>query len=284
MSRSDTALPIVLVPVGTDEDALDACLAALEAGTPAGTRVWLADDAQAGPRGLAIIQRWMATTRLQAAHTRRTAAIGEARHLDEALRACGGEDVAVLASDARPAPGWLARLAACLAADAGIATATPWCNAGEVAAWPRIGEIVPVSQPLPVLAEACAALPAVVPVLPAAVSHAVVLRGSARVQAGGLDAASYRSWAAALTDLSLRMAGFGGRSVLCPATFVVREVESATREGDMDALAARWPAWHARIADSLMHDPLRALREQLAAHLVRLQHLPPQPDLFAGAS
>ncbi|RZA11446.1 MAG: glycosyltransferase, partial [Lysobacteraceae bacterium] len=29
-------LPIVLVPVGTDEDALDACLAALDAATPAG--------------------------------------------------------------------------------------------------------------------------------------------------------------------------------------------------------------------------------------------------------
>ena len=44
------SLPVVIVPLGTDEDALDACLAALDAGTPAGTRVWLADDAQAGPR------------------------------------------------------------------------------------------------------------------------------------------------------------------------------------------------------------------------------------------
>ena len=48
-------LPVVLVPVGVDEDALDACLGALEAATPAGTRVWLADDAQAGPRATAII-------------------------------------------------------------------------------------------------------------------------------------------------------------------------------------------------------------------------------------
>ncbi|HEY1068955.1 MAG TPA: glycosyltransferase, partial [Thermomonas sp.] len=60
MSRSDPALPIVLVPVGTDEDALDACLAALDAGTPAGTRVWLADNAQAGPRGVALIEGWLA--------------------------------------------------------------------------------------------------------------------------------------------------------------------------------------------------------------------------------
>ena len=84
MSPAGASLPIVLVPVGTDEDALDACLAALDAGTPAGTRVWLADDAQAGPRAGAIIERWLASTRLQAAHTRRAAPIGEAAHIDQA--------------------------------------------------------------------------------------------------------------------------------------------------------------------------------------------------------
>ena len=78
-------LPVVLVPVGVDDDALDACLAALDAGTPAGTRVWLADDAQAGPRGLAIIERWLARTALQADYTRRPRPIGEAAHLDDML-------------------------------------------------------------------------------------------------------------------------------------------------------------------------------------------------------
>ena len=38
MSLAGAPLPIVLVPVGTDEDALDACLAALDASTPAGTQ------------------------------------------------------------------------------------------------------------------------------------------------------------------------------------------------------------------------------------------------------
>ena len=49
--RAADGLPVVLLPVGVDDDALDACLGALDAGTPAGSRVWLADDAQAGPRG-----------------------------------------------------------------------------------------------------------------------------------------------------------------------------------------------------------------------------------------
>lgn len=285
MSRPGAALPIVLVPVGTDEEALDACLAALEAATPAGTRVWLADDAQAGPRGLAIIQRWLAQTRLQAAHTRRSAPLGEAAHVAQALQACGEDDVAVLASDARPAPGWLERLAQCLADDPGIATATPWCNAGEVAAWPRIGEIVPLALAPARLAQACAQLAgAACPTLPSAVSHAVLLRGRARVAAGSVDGESYRAWPAALADLSLRLAGLGGRSVLCPGAFVLREREGEPHPGDGDLLAARWPAWHADIARCLMQDPLHALRAQLHAALAQLEHGSPQPDLFAGGT
>lgn len=281
MSQAGAALPIVLVPVGTDEDALDACLAALEAATPAGTRVWLADDAQAGPRGLAIIQRWLTQTRLQAAHTRRKAAVGEAAHVADALRVCGEADVVVLASDAQPTPGWLEHLADCLAQDPAIVTATPWCNAGEVAAWPRIGEIVSLQIPPARLAQACATLTGPCPTLPAAVSHAVLLRGRARVAAGGVDGESYRGWPAALADLSLRLAGLGGRNVLCPTAFVLREREGAPHPGDGDLLAARWPTWHASIAHCLMQDPLHALRARLHTALVELEKASPQPDLFA---
>ena len=276
-------LPIVLVPVGVDEDALDACLAALDAGTPAGTRVWLADDAQAGPRGSAIIEAWLKKTPLQAAHTRRASSIGEAAHLDEALRACGDGDVAILASDARPAHGWLQQLSACLARDAAIATATPWSNAGEAASWPRVGEIVGVDEEPSRLARACAQLPAQHPELPAAVGHAVLIRGNARLRAGGLDPSSYRSWHAALIDLSLRLSGLGWRNALCETAFVLRDVEGVPFDGDMDRLSVRWPAWHARLAQFLMVDPLHALRAQLGTQLADLDSGSPQADLFTSA-
>ena len=284
MSLAGASLPIVLVPVGTDEDALDACLAALDASTPAGTRVWLADDARAGPRGNAIIQRWLAQTPLQAAHTRRALPIGEAAHLDEALRACGDADVAILAGDARPTHGWLERLQDCLARDPLIATATPWSNAGEAAAWPRIGEIVAVDIAPSRLARACVQFDDAPPSLPSAVTHAVLIRGAARVRAGGLDPASYRSWYAALIDLSLRMTGLGWRNALCPTAFVLRDAEGLPTDGDMDTLSVRWPAWHAQLAHFLMGDPLRLMRERLGETLARDQGVPPQPDLFAGAS
>jgi hypothetical protein len=274
-------LPVVVLPVGVDDDALDACLAALDAGTPAGTRVWLADDAQAGPRGLAIIERWLARTALQADLTRRPRAIGEVRHLDGVLQACGEADVVVLAPDARPTPGWLTQLAACFARDPAIATATPWSNAGETAAWPRIGEVAPLPDDPERLARACAALPPLHPELPSALGHAVALRGRARQRAGGLDPASYGSWYAALVDLSLRMSGLGWRNVLCETSFVARVAEGAPADGDLEALAVRWPAWHARLAQFLMDDPLHALRTQLAAQHAAIAPLQPQRDLFA---
>ena len=274
------ALPVVVLPVGVDDDALDACLGAIEAGTPPGTRVWLADDARAGPRAHAIIQAWLARTSMQAHYTRRQRMVGDVAHLDEALAACGDADVVVLAPDAQPTPGWLTQLAACFARDAAIGTATPWSNAGETAAWPRIGELAPVPADLERIARACAAMPPLHPELPAAVGHAVALRGSARKRAGGLDAASYGSWHAALVDLSLRLSGLGWRNALCETAYVARGGEGLPFEGDMDALAARWPAWHARLANFLMGDPMRALREDLQATLATIGPPAPQRELF----
>jgi len=273
-------LPIVLLPVGVDDDALDACLAALDAGTPAGTRVWLADDAQSGPRGYAIIERWIGRSPLRADYTRRARSIGQVAHLDEMLRACGDADVIVLAPDAIPAPGWAVQLAACFSRDAAIATATPWCNAGETTAWPRCGEVAPIPGDPPRIARAAATMPPKHPELPAAVDHAVMLRGSARAKAGGLDGASYASWYAALIDLSLRLSGMGWRNALCETAFVARGGEGGPADGDLEALAARWPAWHARLANFLMHDPLADARARLSMLEAGVDAPAPQRDLF----
>ena len=273
-------MPIVLLPVGIDDDALDACLGALDTGTPAGSRIWLADDAQAGPRASAIVERWLKRTPLQADYTRRQQMIGEVAHLDEMLNACAGTDVVVLAPDAQPLPGWLQQLAACFSRDASIASATPWCNAGEAASWPRLGEIELPPQNFERTAAACAAMPPEHPELPAAVNHAVALRGSARQRAGGLDASSYASWYAALIDLSLRLSGLGWRNALCETAFVARGGEGGPAEGDMDAINARWPAWNARLANFLMTDPLHAPRERLASLYADIGSPEPQRELF----
>ncbi len=272
---------IVLLPLGVDDAALDRCLAALDAGTPAGTSIWLADDAQAGPRAQAVVEHWLANTPLQAEYTRRARPLGEAAHLDEMLRACDGLDVAVLAPDSMPAPGWLEQLQACFARDASIATATPWSNAGGTVAWPRLGEINPFPALMQPLAKACAGMPAQHPELPSAVTHAVLVRGVARRRAGGLDTASYGGWSAALVDLGLRMAGLGWRNALCETTFVGRDSEGSHWPGDLEALASRWPAWTPRLADFLMRDPLHALRDDLQERYRQAIMPRAQGDLFS---
>ena len=277
-------LPVVLLPVGPDDAALDATLAALDAATPAGTRVWLADDGCAGPRGLAIIERWLGATSLCADYTRRQRPVGAVAHLDEAIGACGDADVAILAIGARPGPGWLQQLSACLGRDPAVGTATPWSNAGEAAAWPRSGEVAapPTDAELAAIARAAASMPPRHPELPSAIGHAVLLRGSARRRVGGLDSASYGSWYAALVDLSLRLAGQGWRNVLCETAYVACAGEGAPGEGDLDVLAARWPGWHPRLARFLMDDPLHPWRDALGARLAAASGGATQADLFGG--
>lgn len=275
------ALPIVVVPVGPDDAALDACLAALDACTPAGTRVWLADDACGGPRVRAVVDAWLAGTRLHAEYSRRSVPRGEVAHLDDVLAACGDDDVVVLAADAQPAPGWLVRMARCLDEDAGVASVTPWSNAGETAAWPRLGEVSPLPAHPARIARAAADSGAAPVPLPAAVGHAVLLRGQLRRGVGGLDASTFASWYAALADLSLRLAAFGGRHLLCPQAFVARASEGRPADADLDRLAARWPHWNATLARFLMDDPARAARDALTAALVRHEREEGvQPALF----
>ncbi len=277
---TEAALPIVLLPIGTDDAALDACLAALDRGTPAGTRVWLLDDAQAGPRGIAIIERWLDNTRLQAEYTRRQRPIGEAAHLSEGVAACGDLDIAVLAPDVRPAPGWLGHLAACLQRDPTIGTATPWSNAGECVAWPRIGEVQQEPAEPRRIARACAAMPPLHPELPTAGTHAVLLRGTPRQRTGRLDGESFESWSAALTDYSLRLAAMGWRNALCEHAFVARDREPWHGDGDLDVLAVRWPGYRPRLANFLMEDPLHDTRAQLQRLYDADADDSPQDDLF----
>lgn len=120
-------------------------------------------------------------------------------------------------------------------------------RAGEPCSWPRLGELNLLPDAPECLAAACAAMPPLHPELPSAIGHAVPLR-----------------W----------------RNVLCDTAFVALPNEGRSADGDMNALATRWPAWHARLAGFLMHDPPRAQRDQLSQLLANLPPPDPQRTLF----
>jgi hypothetical protein len=79
----------------------------------------------------------------------------------------------------------------------------------------------------------------------------------------------------------LRLSGMGWRNVLCETAFVARGREGLPADGDLDVLAARWPGWHARLAQFLMDDPLHARRAQLTVACAQVLPALPQRELFA---
>lgn len=129
-------------------------------------------------------------------------------------------------------------------------------------------------------AHACARMPPLYPQLPAAVPHTVALRVQALARAGGIDSARHDSGYAAPIDLSLWLAGQGWPNVLGEGAFAARRDKGSPAKGDMDAIAARWPAFNAQLAQCLMDDPLHPLPEQLIALHTQLAGLEPQHDLF----
>lgn len=80
------------------------------------------------------------------------------------------------------------------------------------------------------------------------------------------------------------MAGLGWRNVLCETAFVGRAGEAISRDGDLEALAARWPAWVPRLADFLMHDPLHGMRADLQQRMQQAIIPAEQGDLFVPSS
>lgn len=273
-------MTVVIVPVCSDDVALDACLAALDESTAPGTRVWLPDNAQCTTRGFELIKAWIARTALTADYTRRQTATGDVQNMFELLSAVGDSDVAVLSPYAVPFPGWLTRLEACFASDASIATATPWANMGDVVSWPAMGRVNEMPQDRMLVAQGAANMTRAYPEIPSALPHCVMIRGAARKSVGTVDPSSFRSWYAALVDMSMRFAGMGWRNVLCESAFVGCDVESHAADGDAAALFARWPDWQARQAHFVLNDPLRSLRASLAEQIDSVTPPDLQRDLF----
>jgi hypothetical protein len=231
------------------------------------------------PADAAMLSAWEDTTGLRFERVAVAADASPARRLAVLLEAAGS-DVIVLGPGVSPAPGSLATMASSLAHDPRIASATPWSNDGELAGFPRIGECQPVPGDLAMLEATLQRVPGD-PELPLGGCHAIALSARALREVGGLDAESWFSTYAALTDLTLRQGAHGWRHVLCGRAYVAAHLEQGPTLDDLHLLNARYPTYGRQVAEFLMHDPLRELRVSLTA----VPHTAPaeaaaQPDLF----
>lgn len=258
---------------------LDATLAALDGG-PAGWRVLLCT--LGSPADQTLVEVWQARGERHVEYVPVSLDATPAQRLAALLRAAGG-DVIVLAPGSVPAPRSLEGMARALHAAGAVASATPWSNDGELAAFPRIGERHSVPEDL----DAVAALldrDQADEAIPLGGCHAVALSGRGLAAVGGPDDASYFSSYAALVDLFLRQAAFGWRHVLASRCYIGARLEQGPGMGDMHQLTARYPDYGRQVAEFLMRDPLRELRAELAAAPAKgtMRQAPPSPqgDLF----
>ncbi|MFN9791965.1 MAG: glycosyltransferase family 2 protein [Pseudomonadota bacterium] len=268
------SLPDVVVPVYDGTDALCACLDALARTLPATARLHLVDDASPDPRVLPLMERFAALAPFAVALHRQPRNLGFVGTVDAAMARIAG-DVVLLNSDTVPTRGFLARLAACAAVDPRIATATPFSNNAEICSFPLFCRDNPLPADPEATAAACAAVgPAQYPDLPTGVGFCMYVRRAALDAIGGFDAETFGRGYGEENDFCRRAAGHGWRNVLCDDAFVAHRggasfAATGLRPGgrNLARLQARYPGYHALVADFIARDPLAPRRARIEAAL-----------------
>lgn len=266
--------PCVLLPVFNAREDLQRCLGALDATLGTADRVLVLDDASTDPSIWPLVQDWVAETPLQARAIRQPQNLGFVRTVNQGIGSLHEQDVILLNSDTQPAHGWMEAMVACVRADPRIATATPWSNNAEICSFPELC----VPAPMPSHAELLtlgrmASLMAneEAPDLPTGVGFAMFVRGRAWRLLGGFDADTFGRGYGEENDFCLRAAAHGWRNVLAPGAYVAHRghasfAETGHRPGgeNLLRLLARYPDYNRLVAEFILQDPLRPLRERMS--------------------
>ena len=258
----------VVVPVYNAAPELARCLDSLAATLPVSIPVLLCDDASPDPRVPALLERFAAGrpgTRVE----RRPGNLGFVGNVNAAFADTEG-DLVLLNSDVVATDGWLDALQRCAASDPRIATATPWSNNAEICSFPRFCENNPEPEDADAIAAAAASSRPAYPELPTAVGFCMFVRRAALDAIGDFDQATFGRGYGEENDWCLRASGHGWRHVLCDDAYVIHAGgASFSAEGhspggeNLRRLLARYPGYNELIADFILRDPLKPLRQRL---------------------
>jgi GT2 family glycosyltransferase len=288
MPSDAIALPRVIVPVYGAVEVLQACFDSLLRTLPDEAHVLVCDDASPQPEIDETCARFEASARFDVQRVRRTRNLGFVGNVDRAFDETAPHDVVLLNSDTVATNGWFAALVECAASDPRIGTITPWSNNAEICSYPDFCEAAPLPSAPDLLAEAASALgPGDYVDLPTGVGFCMYVRRAMLEAIGGFDQATFGRGYGEENDLCFRAAAHGWRNVLCHTAYVGhRGGASFAAEGhrpggeNLARLNARYPAYNRTVAEFIMHDPLRPLRERLAARIESARRFE-QKDLFA---
>ena len=281
----------MVVPVFKAFDALQRLVVALERTLESAQPVLFCDDASPDADVREFLEALPRRVQFDARVVRREHNLGFIGNVNRAFDETAGEDVVLLNSDTVPAEGWLQRLRRCLAGDARIATATPWSNNAEICSLPHLCRPGPIPDDPDRWAQACLdSCAGEYPELPTGVGFAMAIRRQVLDRIGGFDAATFGRGYGEENDFCLRAEGHGYRNVLCADAFVAHQGGASFSPegltpggGNLARLLARYPDYNRRVAEFIMADPLRPLRERVLERYAALAAGRPDATALQGS-
>jgi GT2 family glycosyltransferase len=280
MASIEATLPSVVIPAFNAPQELDGCLESVAASTPAGTEVVVIDDASTDPATHEVLADWRRRAHGGWRFLANQRNLGFVATANRGMRETAG-DVVLLNADTVVTEGWLVGLGRCLAADAAIATATPWTNNGEIASLPRFCAVNPPPAHCAAFAQAWAVAMARVgspsyPEIPTAVGFCMAIARHAIDRVGLFDEALFGRGYGEENDFSMRVRAAGMRNVLCDDVYVVHlggrsfgPLGLKPDAGSMERLLSRHPAYFEQVRAFIAEDPLAARRQEILDALDR---------------
>ena len=266
----------VVVPVYNAPEEVHGCLSSVQATVPRDTQVIVIDDASPDASVAEVLRGWSDRVNGRWQFLGNAENLGFVATANRGMRETSG-DVVLLNSDTIVTSGWLQGLQRCLAADASIATATPWTNNGEIASLPEFCRNNPVpAEPDSVARTIARAGPAGYPDIPTAVGFCMAVSRASIDRIGVFDAVLFGKGYGEENDFSMRARAAGMRNVLCDDVYVAHlggrsfgPTGLKPGEDSMRRLLSRHPAYLEMVQAFIAADPLRTRREALVEALAR---------------
>ncbi len=261
----------VLVPVYKGRAATARCIDSIRANTDAAYRLLVVDDASPEPELASDLDALTAAGQIEL--LRNDVNKGFVHSVNRGFAHTPENDVVILNSDTEVPPGWLSRLKDCAYSNAWIGTVTPLSNNGTLCSYPvpNVDNPLPAGMSLATLdAAARSANPGRCLDIPTAVGFCTYLRRDCLNAVGAFDEEHFGKGYGEENDFSMRAVELGWRNVVCADLFVYHQggvsfgaqtVERGARaEAQVIALHPRYPD---RVADFMLRDPLRDLRNRI---------------------
>jgi GT2 family glycosyltransferase len=262
----------IVIPVFRGEAETRVCVeSVLGAATRIGREVFVIDDASPEPS----LSAWL---RERAGEGRVTLVAHEVNRgfvasVNEGMARHPERDVVLLNSDTEVADGWLDRLAACVAADASIGTATPFSNNATICSYPRplvANELPPGETTATLDAAFASANRGRSEEIPTAVGFCMYIARRCLDRVGFFDAARYGAGYGEEVDFCMRASRAGFRHVVAADVFVrhVGEVSFGSagaerRERAQAIVDQLYPEFQQRLREFIPRDPLESLRKRV---------------------